>query len=372
MDDALHPSTLSEILDRTIQIYRKRFLVFLGVAVVPYAAVLVPIAVLLLLGFWLGASGGSGTATAGSVLLIGVVVLVAMPTWIAVTGLTTAALSHGAWQSYLTGERITIRGLYREVWARGWSYAGLYFLQALLIWGVPVFAWVLLVGVGAGMTTLMRSGGMGVAGGVVFGTTMFVGVVLMIAYMVWMLLRLSLAFAAAVVERGGAVDALKRSTALSSGTKGRIVLLYLLGTILNYVITFSVTFPLTIVLGLIPSLHSQRFAQIVAGITFVVVYGMAFAAQALIKPVYAIALVMFYFDQRIRKEGFDIEWLMQRAGLSAPVGAATEAAPWMPATPRTVLGAEGAAEVSQIPSLDATVDAAPRSGAPAAAAPGEI
>jgi hypothetical protein len=25
--------------------------------------------------------------------------------------------------------------------------------------------------------------------------------------------------------------------------------------------------------------------------------------------------MLFYYDQRIRKEGFDIEWMMQRAGL---------------------------------------------------------
>jgi hypothetical protein len=28
--------------------------------------------------------------------------------------------------------------------------------------------------------------------------------------------------------------------------------------------------------------------------------------------------VLFYYDQRIRKEGFDIEWMMQQAGLTEP------------------------------------------------------
>ncbi len=44
-------------------------------------------------------------------------------------------------------------------------------------------------------------------------------------------------------------------------------------------------------------------------------YGLWFAVQALTKPVYGIALI-FYFDKRIRKEGFDIEWMMQPAGMS--------------------------------------------------------
>ena len=46
-------------------------------------------------------------------------------------------------------------------------------------------------------------------------------------------------------------------------------------------------------------------------------YGAYFAVKALTKPIYGIALTVFYFDQRIRKEGFDIEWMMQQAGMLA-------------------------------------------------------
>lgn len=369
MDEALHPSTLSEILDRTIQIYRKRFLVFVGIGVLPYVAVLVPIAVFLLLGFWLGSWAGSGMAAAGSALAIGAGALVAVPTWIAATALATAALSQGAWRSYLTGERITIRGAYREVWVRGWSYAGLYFLQALLIWGIPMIAGLLAVGVSAGLSPLIHNS---VTGGVLVGTSMFAGFALVVAYMLWMLLRLSLAFAACVVEGSGATGALKRSAALSNGAKGRIFLLYLLGTILSYLITFSGTFPFTILLGFIPGLQKPEYAQIVAGITFVVVYGMAFAAQAVTKPVYTIALVLFYFDQRIRKEAFDIEWLMQRAGLEVPAPPGPEAQAWMPGVARTEPDAEGGNEASVTPVLGVGAQAAPQTAVPAPAAPGEI
>jgi hypothetical protein len=34
---------------------------------------------------------------------------------------------------------------------------------------------------------------------------------------------------------------------------------------------------------------------------------------------YPIALTLFYYDQRIRREGYDIERLMDSAGLNAPV-----------------------------------------------------
>jgi hypothetical protein len=47
-------------------------------------------------------------------------------------------------------------------------------------------------------------------------------------------------------------------------------------------------------------------------------YGAFFAVKALTKPIYGIARIVFYFDQRIRKEGFDIEWMMQQAGMMSP------------------------------------------------------
>jgi hypothetical protein len=33
-------------------------------------------------------------------------------------------------------------------------------------------------------------------------------------------------------------------------------------------------------------------------------------------PIYSIALTLFYYDQRIRKEGYDVEWLMEQAALT--------------------------------------------------------
>jgi len=41
-----------------------------------------------------------------------------------------------------------------------------------------------------------------------------------------------------------------------------------------------------------------------------------FCMQTLLAPVSWIALVLFYFDQRIRKEGYDIEWMMALAGMT--------------------------------------------------------
>jgi hypothetical protein len=34
------------------------------------------------------------------------------------------------------------------------------------------------------------------------------------------------------------------------------------------------------------------------------------------------AATLLYYDQRIRKEGFDVEWMMQSAGMTEEAGAA--------------------------------------------------
>jgi uncharacterized membrane protein len=134
-----------------------------------------------------------------------------------------------------------------------------------------------------------------------------------------MLLRLSLAFPACVVEQMGAWTALKRSSVLSNGTRGRVFLLYLLGAALGWLLSLGVMLPLTILLYLIPGMDSPQHTQTAGIISLFIVYGSGFAVQTLIKPVYGIALALFYYDQRIRKEGYDIERMMDAAGLNAPV-----------------------------------------------------
>jgi len=137
-------------------------------------------------------------------------------------------------------------------------------------------------------------------------------------YCIWMALRLSLAFPACIVEKLGALPTLKRSISLTNGTMGRIFILYLLGTVLNYLVSMVVIVPILIVAALIPGANSPAHADSFYAVVARIAECTFFAVQALIKPVYGIALVVFYYDQRVRLEGFDIEWMMLRAGLVVP------------------------------------------------------
>ncbi|MGP8270714.1 MAG: hypothetical protein ACLQLH_11650 [Terracidiphilus sp.] len=332
MNEPLHPSTLGEILDRTVHLYRSRFLVLLGIAFIPTGVVMAMVVVY----FLLFAMVGSGAASTSpevigiAALVVFGTLLLAIPLLIAVAALGSAALNHAVahpWQD----EKITVREAYRIARQRGWNYIGLFLLEALIVWVGPVFIWVVLVLLSAGVAALAQSAGMGAApAGALFALGTIAVVIALAGYCIWMLLRLSLAFPACVVEQIGAITALKRSISLSRGTKGRIFLLYLLGTVLNYLLTMAFTIPAIIVIALAPGAGNPKYAQTAGMVMMLVIYGAAFVIQALTKPVYGIALMLFYYDQRIRQEGFDIELLMQRAGLVTPPPPPPPAERWPP------------------------------------------
>jgi len=315
MDEPFHPSTLSEILDRTAQIYRSRFLVFLGIAFIPTAALLVPIVAVFLLAAWSASHGGDMAAGVVGVLGIAALGLVAFPVFVGVSALASAAMSHTASRAVL-GHATTIRDAYKAVWPRGWRYVGLYLFEILVVWVAPLAAWFVLVLLSAALTAAARAAGIGGGGFLAF--LMFLIVLGLLVYGVWMSIRLSLSFPACVVEQNGVWVALKRSATLTSGSKRRILLLYLLVMALAVVLSLALMLPLIIVLSLWPGANSPERAQTVASAMVFIVYGARFAIQALTRPVYGIALMLFYYDQRVRQEAFDIEWMMLKAGLTVP------------------------------------------------------
>jgi len=65
-------------------------------------------------------------------------------------------------------------------------------------------------------------------------------------------------------------------------------------------------------------------------------YGIVLSATQIVSiviaAIYPIALTLFYYDQRIRREGYDIEQMMAAAGLN-PTALPTADAPATPAFP---------------------------------------
>ncbi len=353
MNEALRPMNLGEILDRTISLYRSRFLVFLGISAIPAGVILVVASGAFLCFAWLGSgfripnSQMDVSVTAG--IFAAAAVALALPLLLAANALSAAAMTDSVNRACF-GEKTTIRAAYKAIWNRGWRYIGLYLLQALVVWGVPIGAWLGVILLSVFVERVL--GGPfafgGAASGALVGLVTILGFVVLGVYAFWMLLRLSLAFPACMVEQIPAWAALKRSSVLSKGTRWRVLALYMLTAALTWILSFGLVFLVVIVMALIPGNSNPQRAQTMATIVAFIYYGAGFALQALTRPVYGIALVLFYYDQRIRKEGFDIEWMMQRAGLVAP------AAEVVPAQPLTVASGQDAVAVASSPLATAT------------------
>jgi membrane-anchored glycerophosphoryl diester phosphodiesterase (GDPDase) len=127
-------------------------------------------------------------------------------------------------------------------------------------------------------------------------------------------IRNSLAVPASVMEGLQVRGAMRRSKQLVAGRKGRIFLLLLLLFAL-YCVAGALQFPFALLL-----LHSRSAEHIVGQFISLLV---AFLCSSLIGPVASIALCLFYIDERVRKEAFDIEFLMSKTSPGAGSADAT-------------------------------------------------
>jgi hypothetical protein len=352
MNERLHPLTLGEVLDRTAQLYRSRFLVYAGIAIIPAGAVLLFVGVIFGFLAWAGVTSATGISQASMgalvVLVLVAVGLVAAPVCFGVMALGWAAMTHAATRAFL-GEPITIREAYKSAWSHLWRYVGLGALMVLILGVAPIGVLIGMTALVAALGALVRSAGMGAtAGALVGGATLllFVGVA---AYMLWMLLRICMAYPACVMEQIGAWSAIKRAQVLSRGTKGRIFVLFLLGVALSWILAMGLMIPMVIVIALIPGVAGAQHSQTLSVVMAIMWYLLSFAVQVLTRPIYGIALAVFYFDQRIRTEGFDIEWMMRESGMAQESAAVqSQAEPWLPR------GVPDVAITSMLPKANAT------------------
>jgi len=330
MIHALRPSTLGEILDRTANMYRTRFLVFLGIAVMPAGVILTCAAASVLFFAWLGTRGNAaGPAVVGlmSMVFLAIGGLIFLPLCAGAAGIGAGALNHAAAATF-EEQTITIRDAYRAAWKRGWHYVWLLVLEGLILVAAPAVLWIGVIVVFA-IGQVARGSSAAQMGAAVTGTVLLF-LAMMAVYALWMLLMLCLSFPVCVVENVGAWTAVKRAMALSKGTRGRILVLYILGMMVRWGISMVLTIPAILIVTLVPGLDTPQHSQMIGSVIIVVIYGGSFVVRAATKPIYTIAQMAFYYDQRVRKEGFDIEWLMRQAGMVPAPPPLPEAPPWMP------------------------------------------
>jgi hypothetical protein len=297
MPPDLRPSSLGEILDRTAQMYRKHFLPYFGIAAVSYSGILV----LSLLGSLLLFShaqdptphGKAGVVTGLGVLSICVGLLSILPVAVAM-----AAVMHSVARNYL-GQPCTIAEAYKAVGRRWYRYV-------LILLSIYCYGFLPPVFVGGAIITAGLLMPIGLGRGIVIGLGI---IVVFCAFFValWWMLRWALSVPASLMENLTVHRALKRSAVLTRGAVGRIFVMLLLVVAVMTVIQYAVQIPMFFLLWKskgVPTLTTQIATLLGSSIT-----------GTFVLPIYSIALTLFYYDQRIRKEGYDVEWLMEQAAL---------------------------------------------------------
>jgi hypothetical protein len=318
MYDSQRPLSLGEILDRTTQIFRRNFLLFAGIAVLPSA---------IGVGFWASFTIMQFRAPRSDYrgLYLLLLMVAGAPISMAFHALLLSATNFAALHAS-RGEKTTIRaaGVYAASHLR--RHFWLLMLETIFSWTLPCVGFFVVFAIAVGYYVVtVGSGTIGKSEQLMLGFVILGFGALLFAAGVWIWLRYSLAFAASVTEEMRARPSMKRSSNLSKGARARVFVMCLMIYVLQLTIYFAIYIPASRLLNGGAVAHhavSPMIGQLKQGISF----GVSFLLQVLLGPVYSIALMLFYLDQRTRKEGYDIELLMAQAGWAElPLAGSVEA-----------------------------------------------
>jgi hypothetical protein len=145
-----------------------------------------------------------------------------------------------------------------------------------------------------------------------FGLRVGLGFILLIIPGVYWAGKYGLAVPAVVLEDIKARDSFPRSSDLTKGAVSRIVAIYFL----TWILIVSIGMAVGLALGAV----APGLAKAAGTITAAAVQNLISAiVNTVVTPIMSIALTLAYYDQRVRKEAFDIENMM--ALLGEPVAA---------------------------------------------------
>ncbi|HET9698374.1 MAG TPA: glycerophosphoryl diester phosphodiesterase membrane domain-containing protein [Terriglobales bacterium] len=268
MPASLRPLTTGQLLDRTFQTYRQNFVLFVGISAFPITCMLVlQIAILMVTRNLERSPIIAGLITLGLALAMMVVNIVA-------TAISTGATTFGVSDINLD-KPTSISACFSRVRGRIGSIA------------YASFGFGLIVGL---------------------------GLILLIAPGVYWAGKYGLAVPSVVLENLTGSQSFDRSAQLTKNSIGRIVVIYFLTLILTLSVSLGV--------GMLVTATAPNLAKS-AGTLTAAIFNQVVSSiiSVLILPIMSIALTLAYYDQRVRKEAFDIENLMNLLGEPKPAAA---------------------------------------------------
>jgi uncharacterized membrane protein len=271
MATALRPLSTGELLDRTFSLYRNHFVLFVGIFALPHLCVLA----FQCLSFALQTPGSN----LRNVLVISVFGLIAAVLSMVVAAAAQAATVVAVSQVHLdrpAGVMDSFSKVKHQI--------------------IGVIGLSLKIGIFVGLWSL-----------------------LFIVPGILKAIEWSLAVPAKVLEDKSASEAMSRSSELSQGNRGRIFVIWFLFMVLS--IGVSMLFQWPIQIGARASGGNISPVRNVAVVWQVASLIATFFAQCLVGPLATIAFSLVYYDERVRKEAFDLQLMMTTIDAPALQGA---------------------------------------------------
>lgn len=315
----LRPMSLSDLLDGIFWVYRKGFFTFLGaVALIslPFAVVQAIFNFLFYETLPTGSAGLGATINEAAmlfplllILLVGLLQgFIAQPIMFGAVVWTTA--------QHMQGNPISIRTAYDYGSSRMFSMIGVTLLMTLLVFAVLVVP-MLLVGcgiflLGSSFASAMESSGDSSVWAVLL-IVLVVGVLFLLIMAVWVFLGMRFLFTAqaVVLEGTGPIGAFKRSWGLTRDSFWRVFGITLLVGLLITLVSVVVSVGLSGAMAM-ASFASREGTMAYSGIQSLSVL-LNSAVSILIFPFYGIFFTLFYYDLRVRKEGYDLEMMLGKS-----------------------------------------------------------
>ena len=259
MTTALRPLSTGELLDRTFSLYRSHFGLFVGIFALPHLIVFAYQCV--------------GVALQSPANSVANVLLTMM--W----GVGTLMLTVLASAAAQAATVVAVSDVHLD---RPASVGDSFSRVKGEILGVIGMSMLVGLGVGAGLIALIVPG-------------------ILLALM-W-----SLAVPVKVLENKGATDAMSRSSDLTRGDRGRIFVVWLLFIVLSIGISMLIQLPIEVAAGVSSAKGGMRAVSPGWQVASVAA---AFVSQSLVGPLATIAFSLIYYDERVRKEAFDLQLMM--------------------------------------------------------------
>jgi hypothetical protein len=267
----LRPLSLGELLDRTFFLYRRHFLLFVGIAAIPYAfffvinlaTALVPVFAQTAASRRIPTAGLAAVGIGGGLFALIAVVAGAVAFLFSV-GATVYAVSE-----IYTGRQTSIRECLLRVRGKTGTIFGVLFLSGLIMVG--------------GFIALIIPG-------------------------IYLMCRICVATPAALLEDIGPSDSIRRTFELTRNFAGRAFMIYMLYFAMVWGVVAVFQFPFIFLLAI-----SAKQMQLLVLLTVLMQVG-NFIGSVLVAPVSTIGFALFYYDLRVRKEAFDLQMMMQAIG----------------------------------------------------------